>query len=149
MSDVSSIYIYNGVDHVPNDVAIVRVDSSVTVIPEGAFREYLKLEEVELSEGLISIGINAFYGCASLKRINLPSTLEEIGNRAFFECKRLDEVSLPVGLQQLGEYAFYCCESLHTIIIPPGITKIQYGGTEDGLIVRRKCFSKESMKVPN
>ena len=45
------IYVYNGLDEVPEDVTHVRVDHSVTVIPEGAFREYLKLEEVELPRG--------------------------------------------------------------------------------------------------
>ena len=34
--DVSSVFIYNGVDEVPMDVTHVRVDQSITVIPARA-----------------------------------------------------------------------------------------------------------------
>ena len=54
-NEVPSVYIYNGADEVPNDVTHVRVDPSVTVIPERAFENCKQLEVVELPEGLIHI----------------------------------------------------------------------------------------------
>ena len=81
--DILSRYVYNGIDEVPMDVTHVRVDPSVTVIPEGAFEFHKKVEQVDLPEGLIQIGHRAFSGCNSLKIINVPSTVEEIGDYAF------------------------------------------------------------------
>ena len=50
-NEVPSVYVYNGVGIVPEDVAYVRVDSSVTAIPNGAFLDCRDLEVVELPEG--------------------------------------------------------------------------------------------------
>ena len=47
-SNDGGVYVYNGVDEVPRDVTHVRVESSVTVIPQGAFRQCYYLEEVEV-----------------------------------------------------------------------------------------------------
>ena len=123
--DVSSVYVYNGVDEVPEDVKYVRVDPSVTVIPNSAFHERYELVEVELPEGLVTIGSFAFHCCNSLERINIPSTVKYIEEEAFSGIagssnKKLEVVVLPDGLRGLGNYAFYCCESLQMINIPPG-----------------------------
>ena len=71
------VYIYNGVDEVPRDVKRVRVESSVTIIPEGAFKDRNELEKIKLPEGLISIENNAFENCVCLTRVDLPSTVED------------------------------------------------------------------------
>ena len=164
MSDVSSIYIYNGVDDVPMDVTHVRVDPSVTVIAEQAFQERQNLEVVELPEGLIRIGEYAFKGCKSLKRINIPSTVKKIGERAFIHCQKLDGIILPDGLEQLDERAFQYCKSLQRVNIPPGITKIKVGGFlfcdgltnvmfSEGIIELENAFgfceSLESVSLPS
>jgi hypothetical protein len=56
------VFVYTGPDGegVPKDVVRVRVDPSVTSIPARAFDGHRKLTEVELSEGLVEIGIGAF-----------------------------------------------------------------------------------------
>jgi len=90
------VYVYNGVDEVPEDVIHVRVDPSVTVIPDSAFQYRLHLEQVDLPEGLIKIEERAFIDCKSLKRINIPSTLVEIGNSAFNHCHKLVDIVLPI-----------------------------------------------------
>ena len=117
----TNVYIYNGVDEVPVDVTQVRVESSVTIIPERAFMNRHELEKIKLPEGLITIEKQAFDNCTSLKRVNLPTTVEEIGFEAFNTCGKLEEIVLPEGLRRLGKWAFYECKSLRTINIPPGI----------------------------
>jgi len=126
-SNVPSIYTYNGVDEVPNDVTHVRVDQAVRVISERAFHSRHRLEVVELPEGLIKIDERAFGNCTSLKRINLPSTVKKIGESAFESCNILDKITLPDGLQKLSYYAFYHCESLKSINIPSNIEVIKDG----------------------
>jgi len=127
MDREEDVFVYNGVDEVPEDVAHVRVDPSVTVIPQSAFYNRRQLEQVELPEGLIRIGSKAFKDCISLDRINIPSTVEEIRDYAFQGCKKLDGIILPSGLRILEERAFNSCKSLKTINIPPGIERIEEG----------------------
>ena len=62
-----NVYIYNGVDEVPVDVTQVRVESSVTIIPERAFMNRNELEKIKFPEGLITIEKQAFNNCISLK----------------------------------------------------------------------------------
>ena len=124
MDNTQTIYIYNGVDDVPNDVTHVRVDPSVTVIPDNAFKRRESLVDIDLPEGLIRIGEYAFQTCKSLKRINTPSTVKEIGDRAFESCTKLDKIVLPNCLRSLGRWAFSHCESLKSINIPPNIETI-------------------------
>ena len=130
-SDVQSVYIYNGVGEVPMNVTHVRIDRSVTIIPNSAFQFRVHLEQVELPEGLIRIGDKAFYECPNLKRINIPSTVVEIGEQAFDKCSfnYYEElvINLPMGLQRLGQYAFQYCKSLQRIHIPPGVQAIKNG----------------------
>ena len=61
-----SVYIYNGVDRVQNDVTHVRVEGYVSIIPEGAFHDLQKLKVVELHEGLTVIGRSAFANCTQV-----------------------------------------------------------------------------------
>jgi hypothetical protein len=57
-----TIFIYNEdtKDDIPDNVTHVKVDPSVKEIHAAAFEDCLSLVEVELSEGLQVIGINAF-----------------------------------------------------------------------------------------
>jgi len=143
--DVSSIYVYNGVDRVPNDVTHVRVAPSVTVIPEVLFQERRvrpNLEQIDLNEGLIRIENNAFEECNSLKMVNLPSTLEDIGESVFRDCEKLDGIILPEGLQRLGQYVFAGCRSLKRINIPPDIERIEEGAFFNCIDLTEIAFSE-------
>ena len=42
------VYIYNGVDEVPMNVTHVRVDPTVTIIPDSAFEDRGSLKEVRV-----------------------------------------------------------------------------------------------------
>ena len=99
-------FVYTEGAVVPNDVVYVRVHPSVTAIPERAFAECSKLEEVELCEGLLEIGPHAFDDCTALKRINIPSTVKHIGDWAFAS-SRLTSINLPDGIESIGECTFF------------------------------------------
>ena len=73
------------------------------MIPHEAFRNCRRLEEVELSEGLLEIGVEAFHDCIGLKRITIPSTVTIMGIHAFMWCDKLEEVELCEGLQTIGK----------------------------------------------
>lgn len=119
---------------------------TVLAIEESAFK-YSKVKKVNLSEGLESIRVKAFYGCDELVEITIPSTVYEIRSEAFANCANLATVNLPEGLtdiragafandaslvnielpstlQYLGARAFSYCSSLEEITIPEGITEL-------------------------
>jgi len=105
----TEVFVYTEGVVVPEDVVRVRVHPSVTIIPDKAFKDQnKKLEEIELSDGLLEIGEEAFYGC-SLKQITLPSTLRTLGHRAFYNCANISTVHLPDYIQNFGNR--YGCEA--------------------------------------
>jgi hypothetical protein len=72
------IYHYNGSDVVPKRVHHVRVDPSVTAIPDDAFANCRFLRNIELPEGLQAIRNGAFRCCGNLTRITIPLTVTDI-----------------------------------------------------------------------
>lgn len=54
-----------------------------------AFAECRKLTQVELNEGLLSIGTCAFWNCESLKEVYIPDTVNQIGFGSFYGIKHV------------------------------------------------------------
>ncbi len=65
---------------------------SNTAIPSDAFNGCRYIEEIILTDGVVSIGSSAFGNCARLFFISLPRTLNSIAYGSFSECRRLFEV---------------------------------------------------------
>ena len=81
---------------------------------------YKKLiEDVEIEEGITSIGAGAFYG-DSLISVTIPSTVNSIGNSAFRACINLTSITIPSSVTDIGIYAFEDCYSLTEIIVDKG-----------------------------
>ena len=108
-------YLYEPGVAVPSDVTRVLVPDSIKVLPEGAFKDRIHLEEVVLPEGLLEIGKEAFIRCMSLGGLRLPSTLLKIGEGTFGCCTSLREINLPEGLNWMGDCVFQCCHSIELI----------------------------------
>ena len=119
------VFEYMGGDMVvPDDVVVhARLHPSVTVIPEKAFRSRHKLEEINLCEGLIEIGNDAFLGCRALRHVNIPSTVKTIGSFAFYAAP-LQTLFLPDSVESIGDRAF-CHGRFPNIRIPSRITTIE------------------------
>jgi len=162
---IPEVFIYTEGAAVPQDVVRVRVHPSVTAIPEEAFQERTKIEEVELCEGLLEIGGAAFSGCGSLANISIPSSVTLIGIAAFSYCDKLEEVVLREGLLEIGESAFRYCAALKQISVPSTVAIIQERAFEyciglerielcDGLQeignqAFERCMSVKNVKIPS
>ena len=120
------IYLHS---HSHGAVDRVRVDPSVTTIPARAFDGHRKLTEVELSEGLVEIGIGAFIGSSSfldcgnsISKINIPNSLRRINDYAL--CRSLrTPIRLHDGIESIGRGAFSSC-IFTNFRVPPLITVI-------------------------
>ncbi|MBQ6150400.1 MAG: fibronectin type III domain-containing protein [Mogibacterium sp.] len=98
------------------DMKKAVIPGSVQKIGYGAFSYSDNLEEAVLSEGLISIGANAFNG-TGLRAVSFPESLESIGDEAFGNCSKLREVSISKGVSSISQNAFAYClalEAFHT-----------------------------------
>ena len=92
----------------------------VTAAPWGS----KKLTQVVISDGVTSIGEDAFYGCTGLTSITIPDSVTSIGNSAFSRCTGLTSITIPSGVTSIGDYAFFYCTGLTSITIPSGVTSI-------------------------
>ena len=81
---------------------------AVTAIGDYAFAN-TNVEQINLPEGIESIGTSAFDGNGILKEVILPSTLTSIGQFAFYECRSLrviyNNAAQPQDIKDKGVFA--------------------------------------------
>ena len=106
-----------------------------------AFKSCSSLKNINIPEGVTSIGNSAFTSCSSLTNINIPEGVTSIGNSAFYMCSSLTNVNIPKGVTSIGSSAFYMCSSLTNINIPEGVTSI-------GNSAFNSCYSLTSVNIP-
>ncbi|MBE5863317.1 MAG: hypothetical protein E7295_10760 [Lachnospiraceae bacterium] len=94
-------------------------------IEDGVLKAYLGAgPEVQIPEGVHTIGEGALKGMAWLLKVSLPSSLKRIGATAFKGCRQLREITFPEGLEEIGEYAFHRCHKIKEMIFPKSLTKV-------------------------
>ena len=74
----------------------VKIGPSVTEIGKGAFCGS-DVNQVELSEGLLTIGDEAFKDCGELTRISIPASVTMMGNDIFSGCADTFVVTVEAG----------------------------------------------------
>ena len=128
-ADAVVIFVYTAATRkmdIPEDVVHLRVDPSVTSIPDNAVWWCKKLTKVELCEGLVEIGKCSFFDCdQSITKINIPNSLRRIKDNAFVSSLRCP-IRLHDGIESIGIYAFNGC-IFTNFRIPSLITIIPHG----------------------
>ncbi len=82
------------------------------------------IKKAVFSQGVTSIGDNAFFECTGLTEISIPNSVTSIGDTAFFNCIGLTEITLPNSITYIDGYAFCQCASLTKITVPETVTFI-------------------------
>jgi len=121
------------------NIQTVTISDGVTSIGVNAFKDCTLLTSVEIPDGVESIGNGAFEDCSSLTSIKIPSSVTSIEDRTFFNCTRLTQVEIPSSVTSIGVGVFVRCTGLKTLIYP-GALKIvgvptstaQLAYTDDG-----------------
>lgn len=87
-----------------SEVTSVKINDSLTMIPEGLFAGAAKLMEANLPSGITEIPVECFKGCESISQIDIPESVVTVGNYAFSGCSRLNELHLE-NVKSLGDMA--------------------------------------------
>ena len=106
------------------DIVEVNVPDGVTSIGNGAFTSCTSLASIDLPNSLTNIGNGTFTNCTSLASIDLPNSLTNIGQNAFYGCSKLASIDLPNSLTSIGNGTFQACTSLASIDLPNSLTSI-------------------------
>lgn len=99
-------------------------DYTVTYVCDKAMNYCHALTQLEIPDGVKTIGEEAFYGCGQLTNIVLPDSVTTIGDSAFASCSGLESITLPDGLSIIGESTFSNCRKLMNIAFPESLTSI-------------------------
>ena len=120
----------------------VEIYDGVTSIGDEAFDGYYKLTSIKIPNSVTSIGNEAFHQCLSLTDITIPDGVKRIGNYAFSDCTGLNNVTIGNGVTNIGEGAFASCSGLTKVTIPGGVTNI-------GNYAFNKCTGLTSITIPD
>ena len=106
------------VDTSGNEVANIVLDTTVTKIPGGAFRNCKALTTITVPDSVTAIGHYAFYGCDSLISVTVLDGVTTIGDEVFYDCDSLISVIIPDSVTTIGVDVLSGCSSLENITIP-------------------------------
>lgn len=106
-----------------------NMPATVTTIGPEAFKNVIKLDQIELSKSLEAIGGNAFEGCKNLKKIVIPETVTTLGSNSFKECELLTEVTIPKNVTTVqtnldADSPFAKCKNLTKVTFEEGMKTI-------------------------
>ena len=172
---------------IPATISVVSIGSEnlyiegndyiVTSISRNAFADCKTITDVQISEGVKTIGDQAFAN-SSLKTINIPRSVSSIGDIAFSDCKELTQITVSSSNNYYASdtYGVLFNKSKTTLIqyptgntrseydIPYGVTNIAdycfFGAliqkitipntvTEIGQMLFANCLNLTSISIPN
>ncbi|MCR5503603.1 MAG: leucine-rich repeat protein [Lachnospiraceae bacterium] len=130
----------------------ITLPSSVTTLRSYAFAYNGKLTEVNLNEGLLTIGEGAFksFKAASL---TIPSTVTTLNNYAFSSNSLLTEITFAknaeekCALTKIGQYAFADATKLTEITLPASVTNIEYPNILNGCSLLAHIYVEDGNTV--
>ena len=109
---------------IPSTVTIDETVYQVKEIGANAFRDCYNLNNVTISEGIETIGKEAFQWCSNAVFGTLPSSIRVISGNAFWDCDRIEKLVIPEGVQTLGDAAFGACSGLQKVTLPNTLISI-------------------------
>lgn len=92
----------------------VHLPKGIKRLPSSCFSK-TALTRVEIPEGTLSIGYDAFGVCKNLREVKLPQTLRSIERGVFWRCSSLKSIYIPSEVNQIGQFCLMECDSLHDV----------------------------------
>ena len=141
LSEDKSYYIVSGKKDYKYEEIVIPTsynDKPVKKIKESGFYRCNSILSIYISDNVVSIGNNAFYGCSKLKRVDISSIESWLNIRfadlssnpiAFSKALYLNDelitnLEIPESIETINDYAFYEYSPLISISITHDITSI-------------------------
>lgn len=110
----------------------------IEMIPDNAFGSStytpaFNATDIEIPEGVVSIGNSAFANCTKLASVILPNSLTSIATYAFFKCP-LTTITIPKNVTSVHYYAFNRCKELKIYVDDENL---YYSSDEDGALFNK------------
>ena len=118
-----SYYLRSYVFELPTALKTVNITDAKT-IQDGAFNNCKYITNVNLNDGIESIGACAFKNAIALKDFTIPETVSQIGKSAFYNNSALTEIYIPDSVETISGYAFYNCSAVTKCVIGKNTTEI-------------------------
>ncbi len=138
---------YNSFTQVPwygnrSSINSAIISNGVTSIGSNAFMGLGALSSITIPGSVTSIGASAFHGCTSLSSITIPNGVTKIFASTFQQCTGLSSITIPDSVTSIADRAFSGCSSLSSITIPGSVTEI-------GEYAFQYCTGLSSITIPN
>ena len=101
----------------------IQLNEGLTSIGDHAFSNIPYLREMELPDSLLTLGKAAF-SSTSLESMTIPSRITVIPDSLYEYCLSLETVILPEGITEIGEYAFCGPQEMKSIQLPSTLKTI-------------------------
>lgn len=75
-----------------------------------------KIKKIKISNGVTSIGRNAFSRCKNVTSVSIPNSVKKIGIAAFAYCSSLRSITIPANVTEIEYQTFERCESLNIYV---------------------------------
>ena len=85
-----------------------------------------EVTEINIPNGVTSIGRNAFAGCTSITKVTIPNTVTSISRGSFMNCSNLITIEFEEGINitEIPDYFCYNNNNLNKVNLPDTIIKI-------------------------
>ena len=108
-----------------NNCSEVNIPEGVTSLGDDCFNGSTSLTSINIPEGVTSLGNNCFNRCSDLASINIPESVTNIGGSCFYENSSLTAINIPEGITILEASCFGACSSLTSITLPESVTSLR------------------------
>ena len=100
----------------------IEIKNGVTSIGDYAFCYNSYLTSITIPSSVTSIGSSAFCDCTGLTSITIPDGVTSIGRSTFDGCTGLTSVTIPDSVTSIDNFAFFGCTGLTSVTIPDSVT---------------------------
>lgn len=121
----------------------IQLNEGLTSIGDYAFSNIGYLREMELPDSLLTLGKAAF-SSTSLESMTISSKVTVIPDSLFKDCLYLETMILPEGITEIGEWAFYDTQ-LMSIHLPSTLKTIDAHAFDNSI----GNSEKSSIEIPN
>lgn len=121
------------------DLLSATISEGVISIGSDAFNN-TGLKSITIPNSVVSIGGSSFGDCPNLTDITLSESLETIPSNAFWFDKNLTSITIPNSVKHIELSAFFSCEKLSSVVMPDSLLSI-------GINVFMGCKKLNSLKL--